>query len=190
MSYYSIISIKQDEIFLYLDNANVTPNIKMYYDNTLSSEGAIDINAGVGRIKFKGFSEDIVYDGSLVTSDGNVYNQYEISTTNSTPAILSKSVGLPTLNFGVTNSVITIEAVVNGWGATNSKAYGGKLFATFKNAGGTVTQLSTTDKSEKTDFTTATSDIVISGTNINIQVTGEASTDINWTSRFNYQISR
>lgn len=158
-------------------------------DNTIllqtqGAPGQIDINSTNGTIKLRGFDENIIYDRGLSGTDGNFYNQDRVSTTNATPATLH------TIGFGITNSVITIEAVVNGWGATNSKAYGAKLFGTFKNAGGTVTQLSTTDKSEKTDFSTATSDFNISGTDINVRVTGEASTDINWVSRFNYQISK
>lgn len=142
------------------------------------------ISIGNQQIIFEDFAGGVVYDGLLTNGEPNVYKQGEINTTNNTPTLLSS------IGFGITNSVITIEAVVNGWGATNSKAYGAKLFGTFKNAGGTVTQLSTTDKSEKTDFSTATSDFNISGTDINVRVTGEASTDINWVSRFNYQISK
>lgn len=145
-------------------------------------DGANQVIIGNQQIKLEGGV--ILHDLLLTNPEPIVYSQGEVNTTNNTPTLISG------INFGVTNSVITIEAVVNGWGATNSKAYGAKLFGTFKNAGGTVTQLSTTDKSEKTDFTTATSDFNISGTSIQVRATGEASTDINWASRFNYQISR
>lgn len=80
------------------------------------------------------------------------------------------------------------EAEVLGFGVTNSLAYGAKLFGVFKRTGGTVTQVSTTDKVEKTDFSKATSDFVISGSNISVQVTGEASTDIDWNMSYRWKI--
>jgi hypothetical protein len=107
-----------------------------------------------------------------------------IGTTGLTPTIISR------IDFsGVFDKVITINANVTAVGSIANLGYGAKLFAVFKNIGGTITQLSTTDKSEKTDFTTATSDIIISGTDIVIQVTGEAATNINWKSNFSYHIS-
>ena len=151
-------------------------------DTCTIGDGVNQVIIGNQQIKLEGGV--ILHDLLLTNPEPIVYNQGEVNTTNNTPTVISG------INFGVTNSVITIEAVVNGWGATNSKAYGAKLFGTFKNAGGTVTQLSTTDKSEKTDFSTATSDFNISGTSIQVRATGEASTNINWASRFNYQISR
>ena len=106
-------------------------------------------------------------------------------TTNATP------IAIGTIDFsGTTDKVITINANVNGIDIIGNKGYGAKLFAVFKNIGGVITQLSTTDKSEKTDFATATSDIVISGTDIIIQVTGELATNINWQTDFSYHITQ
>lgn len=105
-------------------------------------------------------------------------------TTNATPITIG------TIDFsGTTDKVITINANVNGMSSISNLAYGAKLFAVFKNIGGVITQLSTTDKSEKTDFTTATCNILISGTNIIIQVTGEVGININWQTDFSYHIS-
>lgn len=117
--------------------------------------------------------------GSFVVSKDIVGN----TTTNATP------LSLDTIAFGgITDKVITVEAMVNGISSGSNKAYGAKLFAVFKNIGGTITQLSITDKSEKTDFTTATSDIVISGTDISIEVTGELATTIDWQVYYTWQI--
>ena len=112
-----------------------------------------------------------------------VYSLEAIQTLNATPTTMF---ALDVTGFS--GSVITMDGIVSAYGATNSKAYGAKLFATFKYFSGTLAQISTTDKSEKTDFTTATSDFTTSGTDIIIEVTGEASTDINWITRFNYQV--
>jgi hypothetical protein len=81
-----------------------------------------------------------------------------------------------------------LEAEVLGFGATNSKAYGAKLFGTFKRSGGTVTQVSTTNKVEQTDFATTTSDFNITGNQIYVEVTGEAGTDIDWNLSLRYKI--
>ena len=112
-----------------------------------------------------------------------VYNLEDIQTTDATPT------NIFTLDVtGFSGSVVTLDGIVTANGSTSSDAYGAKLFGTFKYTGGVLSQVSTTDKSEKTDFTTATSDFTTSGTDIIIQVTGEASTTIDWTTRFNYQI--
>lgn len=92
----------------------------------------------------------------------------------------------PVLLTGTTSCWFEVEVL--GFGATNSKAYGAKLFGVFKRTGGTVTQVSTTDKVEKTDFSTATSDFNISGNQISLQVTGEAATDIDWNMSYRWKI--
>lgn len=82
-----------------------------------------------------------------------------------------------TLTMG-TYSVYTIEARVAGWDDTNNLAYGSQLFAVFSNNGGAA-QVSTTDVYEKSNFSTATSHIVLD-TNPKIVVKGETSKTINW----------
>lgn len=190
----SITLVTQDASFTEISQIAMTKDgIQLYStDNTLSIAAGCVLGVSPDEIQLRAgqtkqlivTKTEIQYNTGLSGVEPTNYHIERIPTTNATPTSMYG------INFGVTNSVITIEAVVNGWGATNSKAYGAKLFGTFKNAGGTVTQLSTTDKSEKTDFSTATSDFNISGTSIELRVTGEASTDINWASRFNYQISR
>lgn len=78
------------------------------------------------------------------------------------------------------NSVLSIKASVVGIKTDNTKGYGSELYGVFRNNTGTVTQIGTTDLTEKSNFTTATSTIDFSGTNIRVRVTGEALTDINW----------
>jgi hypothetical protein len=138
----------------------------------IDGAGVIEIEVGAQTINFSKNNNNLTYDFG-----GN-------GTTNATPIIIG------TIDFsGVIDKVITVTANINGIGSIVNLAYGAKLFAAFKNIGGTITQLSTTDKSEKTDFTTATSDIIISGTDIVIQVTGELATAINWETDFSYHIS-
>lgn len=99
-----------------------------------------------------------------------------ITSTNSTPLNISTFVGCDSLNIG-----IEVEATIFGrYGFTSS--YGSKMYAVFKYNGATTTQVNTTDKVEKTEFSTATSDIITDGTNIYITVTGETSKSIEWSS--------
>ena len=151
---------------------NITPN-----DVTINGGGNLQIEVnvpsiGTGTINFARTNNRLQYDLSLGNTTG---------ATPTTIAIIDFS--------GVFDSVITINANITAVGSGVNLGYGARLFAAFKNIGGVITQLSTTDKSEKTDFTTATSDIVISGTDIIIQVTGEAATNISWRSNFSYHIA-
>lgn len=64
--------------------------------------------------------------------------------------------------------------------AAITQGYAANLFAGFIFDGTTVTQLSTTDKVEKTTLVGATSDISFTGTDLIISVTGLAATTISW----------
>jgi len=108
---------------------------------------------------------------------------------NSTTAATSIAIGVIDFSGTTPDKVITVNANVGGIDKVGNQAYGSKLFAVFKNIAGAITQIGTTDKIERRDFTTATSDITISGTNIIIQVTGEAATTINWLTDFSYHIT-
>ena len=61
-----------------------------------------------------------------------------------------------------------------------TKAYLGELFGLYNYVTSTVTLIGSLDLVEKTNFTTATSTITISGSTIRIRVTGETATTINW----------
>jgi len=129
-----------------------------------------------------------VLPNSIRTVNGSTDMFYSLGangTTNATP------IAIGTIDFSGTTAdkVITVNANVNGIDVINNNAYGSKLFAVFKNITGTITQIGGTDKVERSDFTTATSDITISGTDIIIQVTGEAATNINWECNYSYHIS-
>lgn len=91
-----------------------------------------------------------------------------------------------TLSMG-TYSVYSIEAVISAYDSSNQLAYGGQLFATFKNNGLAVTQVSTTDNYEKSDFLSASSHIILD-TDPKIVVVGETGKTINW--NINYSITK
>lgn len=84
--------------------------------------------------------------------------------------------------------IVSIDAMVTAISVSSNLVYGSKLFGVFKRSAGIVTQISTTDKYEKTEFTTATSDFVISGNDIWVEATGEIGVDIRWEVVMNYKV--
>lgn len=79
-----------------------------------------------------------------------------------------------------TDSVILVESVVVGIKDDQKRAYGSTILSVYRNDSGTLSSVGET-LTEHSDFTTATSGSTTSGTNILIQVTGEAATNIDWT---------
>jgi len=80
------------------------------------------------------------------------------------------------------------KAYITGIENDGSTAYFSEVTAGVKNDRGVLTLVDKTDVVEKTEFTTATSDIVILGTDVLVQVTGEAATDINWICNLIYRV--
>jgi len=103
-----------------------------------------------------------------------------VQTINNTTTTLLTSIG------AFISSAIYFKAYVTAVDTTLTNVYGAELFGVFKNNVGVITQISTTDKVEKTSFITATSDIDTDGTNIRVRVTGELLTTINWEVRVEY----
>lgn len=100
---------------------------------------------------------------------------YVTTTTAATTSIAVLSMG--------TYSTYTIEATIAAKDTSNQLVYGSQLFAVFNNTGLSVTQVSTTDVYEKSDFTTATSHIILD-TDPKIVVVGENSKTIEWTTKY------
>lgn len=88
------------------------------------------------------------------------------------------NVNIPT----TTNSAITLRGSIVGFDVTSNKGVGGELLATFKNIAGTVTVCGSVDQTKNSDGTlsTATFTFIVSGTNIQLQVTGVAGETIDW----------
>jgi hypothetical protein len=92
------------------------------------------------------------------SSSESITKQAAIQTLNETPVTLT-SVALSN------GEMVTIEARVNGYASDFSAATGATLFATFRKTGGTVTQVDTTDISQKDDFAvTPAITLVVDGT--------------------------
>jgi hypothetical protein len=180
----SSINMDKDGITLFSSTNTLLINASSFV-----SVGQNEVTLNAGKELF-GVTPTYVYHSntSLIPS-GSLenfifYHNEKITTTGTTPTTLYS---IPFT--GGVNTVMTIKAIINGSDNVGGDVYGAEYFGVFKSVGGVVTQISTLDKSEKTDFATATTDIVISGTNIIIEVTGEAATTIKWVTRFNYTIS-
>jgi hypothetical protein len=119
-------------------------------------------------------SVGLVTQGNITADD---FNQ------NYSSSVQTTGIGTQTVKTINTSSeyVYMIEAnVVAGRNDTNS-GYTCKLRASYKNNGGTVTLIGSIIKEEASDFTgSANSTLTISGTNILVQVTGQAVTTIDW----------
>lgn len=144
------------------------------YDLALSEIGVdeignkafIRVGSTINEIAFVGSTSSPT---SLIDTLG-----YTASTTNATP--------LNVVTFTIPNNKVNwYEFYVTGMKDDFTEAYFGKLIAGAKNVGGTYSILSTVDKLEKTDFSTATSNIFADGSGINFEIVGEAATNINWT---------
>jgi hypothetical protein len=121
--------------------------------------------------KIQLFADDTT--SSYLQLNKRIIKSSDIQTNDATPVNI---ITIPTIS----NGMLSIKASIVGLKTDYTKGYGSELYGVFKNNGGTVTQIGTTDLIEKSDFTTATSTIDFSGTNIRVRVTGEALTDINW----------
>jgi hypothetical protein len=121
--------------------------------------------------KIQLFADDTT--SSYLQLNKRIIKSSDIQTHDATPVNI---ITVPTIS----NGMLSIKASIVGLKTDYTKGYGSELYGVFKNNGGTVTQIGTTDLIEKSNFTTATSTIDFSGTNIRIRVTGEALTYINW----------
>lgn len=98
-----------------------------------------------------------------------------ISTTNATATTIVQPVIITYSQYGW---IVTAD-VIGRYGYTAS--YDAKIWAAFKvNSSGLVVQVDTTDKIEKTELSTATSDITTNGYQISLKVTGETGKNIDW----------
>lgn len=88
-----------------------------------------------------------------------------------------------------TESVITIDVIIQAIDPTNMLYYFNKMMANFYCSGAVVVQIGTTDINEKTNFVSGFADIDTDGSDVRLNVQGDAGSNVYWTARINYQIS-
>jgi hypothetical protein len=129
------------------------------------------------RIQIDTTSYNNIGNGKVTnTISGVVANSISFETTQTTNNTIST---IHTFTC-VTSGAKSYKVRVVGTKDDNTKAYLSEMFGLYLYDGATVTLVGTLDKVEKTNFSTATSTISISGTQIRVRVTGETATTINW----------
>lgn len=137
-----------------------------------------------------------IYEGELFinTKDDRIWMRtqngiVEIGTSGSIGTTLSTVDATPTdlLTINIPDGYTAIVlAVVTAIKDDETRGLSRRISATYRATGGTLTQVGTTFDTH-TEFATATTGLNTSGNNLNISVTGEVATNINWSG--NYQIS-
>jgi hypothetical protein len=126
-----------------------------------------------------------VINSTALWSQDNTYVIKEIQSSGSSQERLFEIVN----SSFPTESLITIDAIIQGLDPTNMLYYFNKATATFWCSGGVITQVGTNDINEKTNFTTGFSIIDTDGSDVYITVEGDAGSNVYWTGRVNYQIT-
>lgn len=147
--------------------------------NIIDSSLTLQVGNGLQPITSKIYMQSTSIE--LLYGWGNkIYDGGGITTTTNTPTIIKQ------ITPQIVNGIYTFKCITSGLKNDNSTGYSAELNASFRVSGSVVTQISTTDLNEKSEFTTATSDIYTDGTDIIIEVTGEAATTINWKASIEY----
>ncbi len=125
-------------------------------------------------------------DNTTITVNGS--NQLQVATA---PTGTGTTVGLTTADLITVTPTdlksFSIQCLVSGYDTANNEMIGGELLGTGrKNT--TVTIVGTPDKTAEADagLSTASYDLVASGANFIVRVTGVAGRTINWGARLNY----
>lgn len=148
-------------------------NTTISYINNDTNESS-NISASQGGIKLKTTNVIGFFTGG---NNGKVFAgiPIPITTTNATETTIF-TYPFPTVGIKIKDFKVNIQ----GFNSDNSKVYVGELRSAFKSVSTTITRVGVLDIMEKTEFTTATSTLKITGSNIVVTVTGEAATNITW----------
>ncbi|MFY8170058.1 MAG: hypothetical protein ACOVK2_02960 [Candidatus Fonsibacter sp.] len=169
---YSYVNVNPTGIVIYQEDITNTQN---RYITLQPSQ--ISLVCGPNAILIDEAGELISLSSNLISIGSadvkNIISTGAVTTTNATVTTIH--------TFNCVNSgPKSYKVRVIGYKGDYSKSYLGELFGLYNYDGATVTLINSLDLVEKTSFTTATSTISISGTDIIIEVTGEAATTIYW----------
>jgi hypothetical protein len=187
----------RDEAADGVNQSSSTLTVESINHSVLSGEGQEDYininNDGVTLGEVEGSS----FTNFIVNNDNGFYKSQFQSTGISKGVSKERFVSVETTN-GVTASVvyplsdlevetgaIAVKATVTAFNASpNDKAYVAELYAAVRINSYTPTIISAVDKTEKTEFTTATSTIEIESSNLAILVKGETGETIFWSIKY------
>jgi hypothetical protein len=144
---------------------------------TLGAAASFDGGANVlGNVANPVAAQDVVTKAYGDANYGGSEPSNTVQTTDATPTALS-TIAI------ASDSAVTINAYISGANADFSDVTGGSVQATVRNDSGTLTIVGTSLPIVNAS-TTGTFDIIVSGTNALVQVTGLAATTYNWTDRY------
>ena len=184
-----------DEVTDGVNQSSSTLTVESIYHSVLSGEGQEDYininNDGVTLGEVEGSS----FTNFIVNNDNGFYkSQFQSTGAALKSASKEKFVSIETTD-GATMSVvyplsdlevetgaIAVKATVTAFNA--SQAYVAELYAAVRINSYTPTIISVVDKTEKTEFTTATSTIDIESSNLAILVKGETGETIFWSIKY------
>jgi len=165
----------------------ISPTAKVHIQgsDTTSSNFAIKVDSSTANILTVRNDHTLLFSGiSSGFTGSQKYEKQDGTQTTSKP--LTKTISTIST---ASNQMVIVKGTVAGFRSTFAESYGSTFFAVFYNNGGTLTQVSTTDLSEKHNFAglpAPTTTVTTSGTDIIIQVTGVSGTTINWVSSYEY----
>lgn len=184
----------------YVDRTNIPSGTL----NTLSAEGGSDTNPDNNNFDFSGSSGAILFstpsdgqmnaavqvDGSTISINGS--NQLQVSsspksTASTTGAATETLFTIASSNDTVTTVDLTFSGVMTPTAGGAVEAIGGKMTGVFITKSGSAAQVGTLDiTSETSVVVAATISASNSGTDIIIQVVGDASYNIEWSGRIEH----
>lgn len=153
--------------------------------------GKLLSSSGTSSYTLTDFEERHVVDQVSVISSNALWSQdntYVIKEISSTGTASLKLFEVVNPSFP-TESLITVDAIIQGLDPTNMLYYFNKAMATFWCSGGVITQVGVNDINEKTNFTTGFSAIDTDGSDVYITVEGDGGSSVYWSGRVNYQIT-
>ena len=168
-----------DEVSTGVQSSVIVDNLQAKIQSTDggSSTQAITADSNGKQINLSTQTWNSIGNGKItMSSNGIISNVISFERTSTTNNTITTIHTFQCVNSGPKSYKVRVTGVKDDL----TKAYLSEMFGLYLFDGTTVTLVGTLDKVEKTNFSTATSTISISGTTIRVRVTGEATTNIDW----------
>lgn len=181
------ISIDNEDVAIFQDNGSTPFMVAGVLTGFNATVGAMEYS-GLGGINDGGTNTYSNPNLTLKTNPANIpsggsqgqfyWTQSAWATTNNTPTVIQ------TLIFG-SNATISFEICVTarrtgGTSGSNGDSATFRLWATYKNVGGTLTLIDTVDKWSKQDNLNLDVNLVINSTTVEVQGTGDTNNNYQW----------
>lgn len=148
--------------------------------NILNVFGGDD--GGVATVNSTSNNANGIFTEAYANNSNNLYVALSNRLTGSGSTVGAVNTNLVTFSLGATPATYVIEANFCAFEPTTPAGAGYSLFGTVRTDGATATLVGTPDKinNEEAALTSCTSDIVVSGNNVILRVTGTAGLTVDW----------